>query len=113
MKSFSRRLNMSWYILSKISQNSTCKRRSECTTLSSSRQVKFVYWEFRSTTSWNEKRIYKTHKKNDDAVVDFFTIDCVHLRSVFCKDQVDLHDNHSINYHLRFYYLIRVARTFE
>jgi hypothetical protein len=55
----------------------------------------------------------KHTRKNDDTVVNFFTIDCVHLRSVLRKNQTDLHDDHSINYHLRFDHLIRVARTFE
>jgi hypothetical protein len=43
MKSFSRRSNTNWYILSKISQSSTCKRRSKFATSLNSSRVKFEY----------------------------------------------------------------------
>jgi hypothetical protein len=55
----------------------------------------------------------KRIKENIHTDFDFFTTDRVHVKSLLFKNQIDLFDNYSINHHLRFHHLTRVAWTFE
>jgi hypothetical protein len=55
----------------------------------------------------------KRIKKNDHTIFNSFTIDHVHVKSLIFENQINLHDDHSIDYHLRFNYLTCVAWTFE
>ncbi len=55
----------------------------------------------------------KRTEKNDHTNFDFFKIDRVHMKSLLLKSQINLHDNHSIDYYLRLNYLTHVAWTFE
>ncbi len=58
-------------------------------------------------------RIFETYKNNYHTNFDFFTTDRVHVKSLIFENQIDLHENHSIDYHLRFHHLTYVAETFE
>jgi hypothetical protein len=58
-------------------------------------------------------RIFEMYKKNDHTNLDFFTTDRVHVKSLLFKNQIDLHDDYSIDYHLLFHHLTRVAWAFE
>ncbi len=51
----------------------------------------------------------KRTKENDHTNFDFFTIDRVHVKSLLFKNQINLHDDYSIDHHLRFHYLTRIA----
>ncbi len=54
-------------------------------------------------------RIFETYKKNVYTDFDFFTIDRVHVKNLLFKNQINLLDNYSIDHHLRFHHLTRVA----
>jgi hypothetical protein len=52
---------------------------------------------------------YRTKKTNDHSDLDSFIADRVYVRSLLLKNQTDLHDDYSIDHHLRFHHLTRVA----
>ncbi len=61
---------------------------------------------------WNA-HFRNVQKKNDHTNLDFFTIDRVHVKNLLFKNQIDLHNDYSMNHHLRFHNLRCVAWVFE
>ncbi len=63
MKSFSRQLNMNWFIWQEIIEDSICK--SNCVLKQFKKRLRFTceYWAFRWTANWNENRTYEQFKK--------------------------------------------------
>jgi hypothetical protein len=55
----------------------------------------------------------KRTKKNVHTDLDSFTIDRVYVKNLLFKNQIDLFDNYSIDHHLQFHHLTRVAWAFE
>ncbi len=56
------------------------------------------------------KRTLSKHTKKDDHTnFDFFAIDCVHVKNILLENQIDLHDDHLINYYLRLNHLTNIA----
>jgi hypothetical protein len=56
-----------------------------------------------------KRAFLKCTEKNDHTNFDFLKIDRVHMKDLLFKNQINLHDNHSIDYYLRLNYLTRVA----